>query len=138
MINGGLPVGFTSLVKLDLQAVKLIFRWENRFTAFKNSFTGGCKIDGKTSNMMFLSFSLHDFYTSIFLFYFSGKISFQIDLPPILELEDHLMMHFSLSFSRRLVRMSDESVCKWGITQRAHPDAISSVEFMSKGHRLLN
>jgi hypothetical protein len=42
-------VGFTGLVKLDLQAVKLIFCWENRFTAFKNSFTGGCKIDGKTS-----------------------------------------------------------------------------------------
>jgi hypothetical protein len=48
--NGGLPVGFTGLVKLDLQAVKLNFCWENRFTAFKNSFTGGCKIDGKTSN----------------------------------------------------------------------------------------
>jgi hypothetical protein len=41
----------SGLVKLDLQAVKLIFRWETRFTAFKNSFTGGCKIDGKTSNV---------------------------------------------------------------------------------------
>ncbi|KAA1138738.1 aldehyde dehydrogenase (NAD(P)(+)) ald5 [Puccinia graminis f. sp. tritici] len=30
---GGLPVGFTGLVKLDLQAVKLIFRWENGFTS---------------------------------------------------------------------------------------------------------
>jgi hypothetical protein len=46
---GGLPVGFTGLVKLDLQAVKIIFRWENRFTAFKISFTGRCKINGKTS-----------------------------------------------------------------------------------------
>jgi hypothetical protein len=47
--TGGLPVGFTGLVKLDLQAVKLIFCWKTHFTAFKNSFTGGCKIDRKTS-----------------------------------------------------------------------------------------
>jgi hypothetical protein len=49
--TGGLLVGFTGLVKLDLQAVKQIFGWENHFTAFKNSFTGGCKINGKFFSM---------------------------------------------------------------------------------------
>jgi hypothetical protein len=64
-VIGRLAVRFIGLVKLDLQALKLIFCWENCVTAFKNSFTGGCKINRNSSfNDVFLKCRFELFLSS--------------------------------------------------------------------------